>query len=136
MLGDLLAQENITYQNTMAVLDAIKQNSLIYTAYSNVFDLQRNLLYLVYASQFDEIIELNITHELSLPQHHYIIRDLFSTETQENAIKLISGLKAKFYLSRIGIYLAIAVVLFLIIFIPIKLVQRNRKKRVDSSTSL
>ncbi len=133
LLSDMLDQSNLTYNDPMSVLEAVRQKSLIYTAYSNVFDLQRNMLYLVYASQFEEVVELNVTYELSLSQHHYYICDLFSTETIENAISFVRCLKIKFYLSRVGIYLAIASVLFLIIFIPFKLVRRFKKKQVDNS---
>lgn len=133
LLSDMLDQSNLTYNDPMSILEAVRQKTLIYTAYSNVFDLQRNMLYLVYASQFDEVVEMNMTYELSLPAHEYFICDLFSNETQENAMNLVGWMKAKFYSSRVGIFSALALILFLIIFIPFKLVRRYKKKKVENS---
>jgi len=129
MLSNILDQSEITIDDPISVMEAVRQKSLIYTAYTNVFDLQRNLLYLVYASQFDEVVELNMTYELSLPEHEYFICDLFSNETNAKATELVQWMKTRFYLSRVGIYSAMALILFLVIFIPIMLVRRFKKKK-------
>ncbi|NHJ40012.1 MAG: hypothetical protein FK731_08265, partial [Asgard group archaeon] len=75
MLGNMLNQSSITYEDSLSVMEAVRIKFPDYTAYTNVFDLQRNLLYLVYASQFDEVVTLNMTYELSLPMHEYFLCD-------------------------------------------------------------
>ncbi|MHA1463287.1 MAG: hypothetical protein ACTSQ0_09490, partial [Candidatus Heimdallarchaeota archaeon] len=57
------------------------------------------------------------------------ICDLFSNETNAKATELVQWMKTRFYLSRVGIYSSMALILFLVIFIPIMLVRRFKKKK-------
>ena len=45
------------------------------------------MAYFYYASQFYETVQLNITYELSLGTHEYLLCDLVSEEAHENGLK-------------------------------------------------
>ncbi len=61
------------------------ETAFVNTLYSNVFDLKNRIIYLTYWHQYTEIVLLNLTTELSLGNHSYFLKSLFSEEIQEQA---------------------------------------------------
>ena len=84
----MISEDNLTIDSFKTILDAVHQNSVdSYTPYSNLFNPINQMAYFYYASQFSETVQLNLTYELSLGTHEYLLCDLVSEETHENGLK-------------------------------------------------
>jgi len=88
LLSNINSEVNLTIDYFKTILDAVHQNSFeSYTPYSNIFNPVNKTVYFYYASQFYENVQLNITYELSLGTHEYLLCDLVSEEVHENGLK-------------------------------------------------
>lgn len=66
------------------VLNAVHLNNLVsYTLYSNIFDLKNKEIHLVYMSQYDEVVTLNLEDELAKGERVVNMDEFFSRETVE-----------------------------------------------------
>jgi len=84
MLAELGATQNLTADYAGEILKAVHlENLTSYTLYSNIIDLSNGIVYVYYMAQFDEVVNLNISEELSKNQRIVELRELFSQETRE-----------------------------------------------------
>lgn len=78
---------SISIENCFDILNATHAESAhVNTLYSNVFDLKQRIIYLTYWHQYEEIIELDLTEELAIGEHEYLIKSLFSEDIQTKAL--------------------------------------------------
>lgn len=85
---ELKSDEDLTIDLFQSVLDAVHaEGATVNTIYSNIFDPPNRMIYLYYWHQFDEVVKLNLTEELTKSdQDRYIeLIDLFSQEVQDKA---------------------------------------------------
>ncbi len=89
MLSDELeSEEDLSIDLFRSILDAVHpEGSSVNTIYSNIFDPVNKMAYLYYWHQFEEVVEFNITEEITKrTEDEYIsFNDLFSMDIQEKA---------------------------------------------------
>lgn len=134
LLSNLNNEDNLTVDYFRTILDAIHQNSFdSYTPYSNIFNPNQQMIYLYFASQFDETVQLNLTYELSLGTHEYYLCDLVSEQTHENGLVYHQSFLIKLNLVKVLITIAfIAVPIFIGVGIYFIIRKRRKKKLVSN----
>lgn len=93
-LSQIDNESDLSVDQALAILEEVHIEGLNEnTLYSNVFDLRRGELHLVYWHQYGEVITLNVSETIAagLPLPLTRIRDLFSTETVGQAEAEIQG---------------------------------------------
>jgi hypothetical protein len=129
MLEEIISQNKLCVGSFKNILEAIQQSGAFsYTPYSNIFDPKNGLIYIYCLSQFDEVIELNLTQELSLGEHKYQMSTLFSQETIEEGLSFYNSFKIKNVTINISI---ISISIIFVILSPILAVKyiKSRKNR-------
>lgn len=133
LLSDVISEDNLTIDYFKTILDAVHQNSVdSYTPYSNLFNPINQMAYFYYASQFSETVQLNLTYELSLGTHEYLLCDLVSEETHENGLKYHQDFIIRANMMR-GLIIAGFVALIGCPIIGIYLFVKRRKKHREIS---
>ena len=85
-LQKIKQEDALTVDCCHSILEAVHfESANTNTVYSNVFDLPKRLIYLYHFHQFDEVVTLNLTEELTKGHHVVPIRDLFSPTTVARA---------------------------------------------------
>ncbi len=84
MLDVLSSSENLTIEAVKDILAATHQTGTYATKYSNIFDPVNLKVYLWYNHNFTTLIEFDLMEELTLGNHQYKMREIFTeTTTQE-----------------------------------------------------
>ena len=78
--------ETLTVDSVKSVLDAVHvEGAYSNTLYSNVYDLVNRIVYVYYFHQYDEVIKLNVSSELTETEEPVLLRTLFSEDTVKKA---------------------------------------------------
>jgi hypothetical protein len=129
MLSKIENEENLTMEYFKSILDAVHQTSIeAYTPYSNIFNPKTKMVYLFYASQFYEIVELNLTHELSLGSHEYRLCDLVTGQTHSNGLVYHQDLLFKSQLF-LGLVIGGIIAIPILSGIGINVIIRKKRKK-------
>ena len=86
MLEDITTSDTVSVENCAQILDTVHAPpGATYpgTVYSNVFDLKQQLIYLYIHGDYDNVVLLNLSEELSKNYHGYIINDLAESTPEE-----------------------------------------------------
>jgi hypothetical protein len=86
MLEEITTTDNVTVENCAQILDVVHAfpgPTYPGTVYSNVFDLKKQLIYLYIHGDYDNVVLLNLTEELTKSYHGYIINDLAESSPEE-----------------------------------------------------
>ena len=132
LLSLIESENNITVNYFEGILDAVHVEKIGgYTAYSNICDPKNKMMYIYFASQFNEMVSFNITEELSKGERGIKLSELFSQETVENGVDLYMKYKrlynAAIAFTSIGAFLVlITICTSVVIFI------RRKKKKTTS----
>jgi hypothetical protein len=81
MLSTITQEEELTVEAFRDILDAVHQEGLYASQYSNVFDLVNRDIYLYHYYDFEKVVKLNLDEELAKGAHRYKIADLLASET-------------------------------------------------------
>ncbi len=68
MLTAITAEDNLTVDSCRDVLDAVHQNGIYATKYSNVFDCVNRDIYLWYDRDYTQVVIMNLDEELAFVQ--------------------------------------------------------------------
>lgn len=98
-----------------------------YTLYQNVLDLNENLIYLTYMSQFDEVAVIDMAEEFKKGQHVVEMREFFSPETAAAGDAAYRRFEIRFKSAIVGV-LSLAAGL-IVIPAAVILKQGRRRKR-------
>ena len=77
---------NVTIENCAQILDGVHAppgSTYPGTVYSNIFDLKQQLIYLYIHGDYDNVVLLNLSEELTKSYHGYIINDLAESSPEE-----------------------------------------------------
>ncbi|WP_281612611.1 hypothetical protein [Flammeovirga sp. SubArs3] len=99
MLSTITKENDITVSFFKNILDRVHQEGIFSrTLYSNIFDLQRGIIYLYYQHEYEEVVILHVKDELAKGNINIKISDLFSEETVHQASYKWYSLIAKWIL--------------------------------------
>jgi len=88
MLEKIQDEGDLTADYFRSILDSVHQEGpSANTVYSNAFDLKHGIIYLYHWHQFDEVVTLNVAEEIAKAPSPTPIRDLFSQDTIDQALK-------------------------------------------------
>lgn len=94
MLEQIENENDLSVDYFKSILDSVHvEGANNNTLYSNIFDLKNGFIYLFHWHQFDEAAVLNIDKELTKGKITVSIKDLFSQETVDKALKEYQGYK-------------------------------------------
>lgn len=127
MLDALDSEMVLTPSYAGEILEAVRLNNLTtYTLYSNVLDLKNNKVYLIYKSQFDEMVEIDMEEEFSKGERVVDMRDFFSSETVKAGDAAYQRFENRFAATKVGV---VAVGVLLLVSVFILLVRFIRKQK-------
>jgi hypothetical protein len=75
----------VTVHLALSVLDAVHRTGNYFTGYSNVFDPVKKKMHLVFLSQFDEVITIDVGEGLSIEEHRAISMSSYFSERLVNS---------------------------------------------------
>jgi len=124
MLEKLISMQNLSPEYVGEILAAVHLETLTsYTLYSNIFDLRNGKIYLYYLSQYDELVKLDLTEEISKGQCVVEMRDLFASDTVDAGQASYRWFELRFKLAIIAV---IAAILLLIAGVALFVVKKFR----------
>jgi len=89
LLSTIESENNITTDFFEDILETVHIEKIGgYTAYSNICNPKNKMMYINFASQFNEMISINITEELTKGERGIKLSTLFSEEIVENGVDL------------------------------------------------
>ncbi|MHA1219212.1 MAG: carcinine hydrolase/isopenicillin-N N-acyltransferase family protein [Candidatus Heimdallarchaeaceae archaeon] len=132
LLNTIESENNITVDFFEDILEAVHIEKIGgYTAYSNICDPKNKMMYINFASQFNEMVSINITEELTKGERGIKLTTLFSEETVENGVDLYMKYK-KLYSTTITL-VSIGTVLILATLCSGVIILIRRKKKNTTS---
>jgi hypothetical protein len=81
MLSTITQEEELTVEAFRDILDAVHQEGLYASQYSNVFDLVNRDIYLYHYYNFEKVVKLNLDDELAKGAHRYKIAELLENDS-------------------------------------------------------
>jgi len=132
LLSTIESENNITVDFFEEILDAVHIEKIGgYTAYSNICDPKNKMMYMNFASQFNEMVSINITEELSKGERGIKLTTLFSEETVENGVDLYMKYK-KLYNTTITLVSIGSVLILATLCSGVIILIRRKKKNTTS----
>ena len=96
MLEQIKNENDLSVDYFKSILDSVHvEGANNNTLYSNIFDLKNGIIYLYHWHQFDEVAVLNVDEELMKGIVTVCIKNLFSQETVDKALKEYQGYMSK-----------------------------------------
>ncbi|MHA2073074.1 MAG: carcinine hydrolase/isopenicillin-N N-acyltransferase family protein [Candidatus Hodarchaeales archaeon] len=132
MLDDM---DNVTVDGFQSVLSAVHQRS---TLYSNIYDLVNREVYIYYFHQFQEVVKISLSEELTKGDHVVPLIDLFSSETKAAALVAYQTYQLSFMLAETISIIALVVNIVCIAVFSRKIVKRRGTsvKKDENNVSL
>ena len=128
MLDKLISSGEISIESIGNILEAVHLNNLTtYTMYSNIFDLKNRKIYLYYLSQYDELVELDLTEEILKGKRIVEMRDLFRADTVEAGQAAYRRFDMRFTAAKIAVILSIILLMTGIIVFGMRKVRTKRQ---------
>ncbi|MFX0112932.1 MAG: hypothetical protein ACFFB3_00140 [Candidatus Hodarchaeota archaeon] len=81
MLASITQEEELTVAAFRDILDAVHQEGLYASQYSNIFDIVNRDIYLYHYYNFDKAVKLNLDDELTKGAHRYKIAELLENDS-------------------------------------------------------
>jgi len=129
LLSPIESENNITVNYFERVLDAVHIEKIGgYTAYSNICDPKNNMMYIYFASQFNEMASFNITEELTKGERAIKLSELFSQETVENGVDLYLKYKRLYNVTIAFTSIGASLILITICTSFVIFIRRKRKR--------
>lgn len=108
MLMEINVSGELSIEQIGGILEAVHLDTLTsYTLYSNIFDLKNGKIYLYYLSQYDELVDLDLTEELSKGERIVEMRDLFTSDTVDAGQAAYRRFETRFTLAIIAVVVAV-----------------------------
>ncbi|MHA2308980.1 MAG: hypothetical protein ACXABJ_06865 [Candidatus Heimdallarchaeaceae archaeon] len=85
-LNEITTTDNVSIENCAKLLDALhvpQTYAYAGTVYSNVYDLQQQVIYLYVHGNYEDVVILNLSRELAKGYHGYIIESLGKSTPEE-----------------------------------------------------
>ncbi len=96
-----------------------------YTLYQNVLDLNEDLIYLTYMSQFNEVAVIDMAEEFKKGQHVVVMREFFSPETAAAGDAAYQRFAVRFKSAIAGVLTLAAGILLLTMRLIVRIIKRK-----------
>jgi hypothetical protein len=124
--------DNVTIDGFQSVLSAVHQVS---TLYSNIYDLTNRDVYIYYFHQFQEVVKLSLSEELTEGDRTIPLIDLFSSETKAAALAMYQTYQLRAILAETISIIALLVDITCIAIIVNQIRKRRKVKDTDGVRS-
>lgn len=134
MLERIEDEGDLTVDYFKTILDAVHQEGATYnTICSYICDLKGGLMYLYYFHQFEDVVEFNLSEELTKEERVIQISDLFSQETRDRALEELESHKRE---PPIRSIIIIAAILFCVSGLVVFVYKKTRKDKQNERNYL